>query len=137
MEDKRGTKRSHSSVSGSSSSPSNASTLPPYRFGSPPPPASPPEVSSHRPMSTMYEHGGPSNEISVVDLSSEDDIFPNTSWDEEFARRLFGDLNYELLGLCWSWAMLFQPVRRCGQATVGRVRTVHVGRAQISAQWPI
>jgi hypothetical protein len=85
----------------------------------------------------MYEHGGPSNEISVVDLSSEDDIFPNTSWDEEFARRLFGDLNYELLGLCWSWAMLFQPVRRCGQATVGRVRTVHVGRAQISAQWPI
>jgi hypothetical protein len=36
----------------------------------------------------------------VVDLSSdEEDVFPDTSWDEDFARRLFGDLNCSLLGL--------------------------------------
>jgi hypothetical protein len=35
----------------------------------------------------------------VVDLSSnEEDIFPDTLWDEEFVRKLFGDLNYGLLG---------------------------------------
>jgi hypothetical protein len=35
----------------------------------------------------------------VVDLSSyEEDFFPETSWDEDFARRLFGDLNCDLLG---------------------------------------
>jgi hypothetical protein len=35
----------------------------------------------------------------VLDLSSdEEDIFPDTSQDEEFARKLFGDLNCGLLG---------------------------------------
>jgi hypothetical protein len=35
----------------------------------------------------------------VVDLSSdEEDVFPDTSWDEGFARRLFDDLNRGLLG---------------------------------------
>jgi hypothetical protein len=35
----------------------------------------------------------------VVDLSSdEEDIFPDTSRDEDFARRLFNDLNRGLLG---------------------------------------
>jgi hypothetical protein len=35
----------------------------------------------------------------VVDLSSdEEDVFHDTSWDEDFARRLFGDLNCSLLG---------------------------------------
>jgi hypothetical protein len=35
----------------------------------------------------------------VVDLSSdEEDIFPDISRDEEFIRKLFGDLNYGLLG---------------------------------------
>jgi hypothetical protein len=35
----------------------------------------------------------------VVDLSSdEEDFFPDTSWDEEFTRKLFGDLNCELNG---------------------------------------
>jgi hypothetical protein len=38
-------------------------------------------------------------EIPVVDLSSnEENGLPNTSWDEEFARRFFGDLNRWLLG---------------------------------------
>jgi hypothetical protein len=36
----------------------------------------------------------------MVDLSSEDeDILPYTSQDVEFAKRLFGDLNRDLLGL--------------------------------------
>jgi hypothetical protein len=48
----------------------------------------------------VFEHGGPSKSILVVDLSSdEEDIFPDTSRDEEFAKKLFGDLNRELLGL--------------------------------------
>jgi hypothetical protein len=38
----------------------------------------------------------------VVDLSSssdEDSLTPNTSWDEEFIKRIFGDLNCDVLGL--------------------------------------
>jgi hypothetical protein len=47
----------------------------------------------------MYEQGEPSERIPVVDLSSdEEDIFPDISCDEEFVRKLFGDLNYGLLG---------------------------------------
>jgi hypothetical protein len=48
----------------------------------------------------IREHGRPSEEILVVDLSSgvEND-FPDNSQDEEFARRLFRDLNHGLLGL--------------------------------------
>jgi hypothetical protein len=37
----------------------------------------------------------------VVDLSSSSDekgLIPDTSWDEEFVRRLFGDLNCGVLG---------------------------------------
>jgi hypothetical protein len=37
----------------------------------------------------------------VVDLSSssdEEDFIVDTSWDAEFARRLFGDLNRDVLG---------------------------------------
>jgi hypothetical protein len=94
MEEKRGIKRSCSSRSGSSSSSSNASM----------PPLSPSEslldVSSRRPPSPVCEHGGPSEEIPVVELSSdeEENALPNTSRDEEFIQRLFGDLNHGLLG---------------------------------------
>jgi hypothetical protein len=36
----------------------------------------------------------------VVDLSSDEgDFFLDTSWDEEFTRKLFGDLDRSLLGL--------------------------------------
>jgi ParB-like chromosome segregation protein Spo0J len=37
----------------------------------------------------------------VVDPSfgQEENVLPDTSWDEEFARRLFGDLNHSLLEL--------------------------------------
>jgi hypothetical protein len=39
--------------------------------------------------------------VTVVDLSSSSDqegLIPDTSCDEEFARRLFGDLNRDVLG---------------------------------------
>jgi hypothetical protein len=47
----------------------------------------------------LCEQGGPSEPVSVVDLalsSGEEDSV--TSWDEEFARKLFGDLNRDILG---------------------------------------
>jgi hypothetical protein len=60
----------------------------------------PSEISSHRPLSPTYEQGESTKRIPVVDLSSdEEDIFPDTSRDEEFSKRLFGDLNCGLLGL--------------------------------------
>jgi hypothetical protein len=35
----------------------------------------------------------------MVDLSSDEEyLFPDTSWDEDFTKRLFGDLNRGLLG---------------------------------------
>jgi hypothetical protein len=78
MEDKRGTKRLHSSTSSSSSSSSNASTPPPSSFGSPSPLTSLSDVSSHRPSSPVYEHDGPFEGIPVVDLSSKvEHAFPD------------------------------------------------------------
>jgi hypothetical protein len=51
------------------------------------------------PLSPVYEHDGPSEGILVVDLSfEEEDAFPDTSWDEELARKLFSDHNCGLLG---------------------------------------
>jgi hypothetical protein len=98
MEEKGGTKHSRSSVSSSSSSSDGASTQPLSLSSSPPPSGSPPKVSSHWPPSPVQEHGSPSEEISVVDLSSdEEDGLPETSRDEEFTQKLFGDLNHGLL----------------------------------------
>jgi hypothetical protein len=37
----------------------------------------------------------------------------------------------------WPWAALFWLVRRCGQTTTSPTRIVHVGHAQILAQWPV
>jgi hypothetical protein len=47
----------------------------------------------------VCEHDRPSKGILVEDLSfEEEDDFPDTSQDDVFARRLFGDLNRGLLG---------------------------------------
>jgi hypothetical protein len=49
--------------------------------------------------SPIFEHGRSSERIPVVDLSSnKEDLFLNTTWDEEFTRKLFNDLNRGLLG---------------------------------------
>jgi hypothetical protein len=58
-----------------------------------------PEVSSSCLHSPVFEQGGTSERIPVVDLSSdEEDLIPDISRDDEFAKRLFDDLNHELLG---------------------------------------
>jgi hypothetical protein len=48
----------------------------------------------------MYGHTEPSEGFPMVDLasSSKEVVFPDTSWDEEIAQKLFGDLNRGLLG---------------------------------------
>jgi hypothetical protein len=102
MEDKRGTKRSHSPSKEGSSSLNGGSTPPPVLSRSPPPPGSLSEISSRRPCLLVFEQGDPSKKVPVVDMSSSSDeegLIPATSWDEEFTRRLFGDLNRDVLGL--------------------------------------
>jgi hypothetical protein len=100
MEDNRGIKRSHSHSKEGSPSPSSVPTPPPAPSGLPPPLGSPPEVSLCCPRSSMFEQGGPSEKVLVVDLSSssnEEGLIPDTSRDEEFTRKLFGDLNCDVL----------------------------------------
>jgi hypothetical protein len=49
----------------------------------------------------VFEQDGPSEKVPVVDLfssSNEEGLIPDTSRDEEFVRRLFGDLNHDVLG---------------------------------------
>jgi hypothetical protein len=58
-------------------------------------------VSSHCPLSLVFEQGGPSGKAPVVDLSSssdEEEPIHDTSCDFEFAQRLFGELNRAFLG---------------------------------------
>jgi hypothetical protein len=88
MEDKRGTKCSHS-PSAEGSPPRSVPTPPPTPTGSPSPLRSPPEVSYRRPRSPMFQHAGPSRQVPVVDLSlSLDEECPitDTLWDAEFAK---------------------------------------------------
>jgi hypothetical protein len=101
MKDKRGTKRSRSPYKEDSSSSSGGSMPPPVLSGSPPPPGSLLEISSRRPSSLVFEQGGPFEKVSMVDLSSSSDeegLIPDTLWDEESTKRLFGDLNHNVLG---------------------------------------
>jgi hypothetical protein len=101
MDDKRGTKSSCSPTKVGSSSPSRGSTPPLVLSGSLPPPGSPSEISSRHPSSPVFQQGGPSEKDPVVDLSSSSDeegLIPDTSRDEEIARRLFGNLNRAVLG---------------------------------------
>jgi hypothetical protein len=96
MEEKRGIKPSRSSVSNPSSSSSSGASTPPLSLSDSVPP---PEASSHRPPSLVGEHDSPSEAILVVDLSfDEEEIFHEITREAEFARRLFGKLNRELLG---------------------------------------
>jgi hypothetical protein len=101
MEDKKHLKRPRSPSNKGSSSPSKASTPPPSLSGSSPPIQSPPETSSRRLCLPPCEQGGPSELVPVVDLASpsgEEDFFADTSRDEELTRKLFGDLNRDILG---------------------------------------
>jgi hypothetical protein len=80
---------------------SDAKTPPSAPSGTPSPPGSPSEVSSHRPRSPVFEQGGPSGKALVVYLSSpsdEEEPIHDISRDFEFAQRLFGELNCDFLG---------------------------------------
>jgi hypothetical protein len=101
MEDKKNLKRPRSPSNEGSSPPSKASTPPPSHSGSPPPIQSPLETSSRRLCLPPCEQGGPSEPAPIVDLASssgEEDSFADTSRDEELARKLFGELNRDILG---------------------------------------
>jgi hypothetical protein len=101
MKDKKNLKRPRSPSNEGSSSPNEASTPPPSRSESPPPIQSPPETSSRRLCLPPCEQGGPSEPVTIVDLASssgEEDFFADTSRGDELARKLFGDLNHDILG---------------------------------------
>jgi hypothetical protein len=68
MEDKRGTKHSRSPSQEGSSSSSGSSTPSSALSGSPPLPGSPSEISSCLPCSPVFEQGGPSEKVPMVDL---------------------------------------------------------------------
>jgi hypothetical protein len=101
MEDKKNLKRRRSPSDEGSSSPSKASTPPPSHSGRPPPTQSPPTTSLRRLCLPPSEQVGPSEPAPVVDLalsSGEEEFIADTSRDEEFTRKLFGDLNRDILG---------------------------------------
>jgi hypothetical protein len=100
MEDKRGTKCVRSPSKEGSPSLSDAPTPPSAPSGSLPRLGSPPEVSSCRPHSSVFEQGGSSGKAPEVDLSSPSDekgLSHDTSCAEEFVRRPFNDLNRNIL----------------------------------------
>jgi hypothetical protein len=95
MEDKTGIKHERSPSIEGSPLPDDAKTLIPMPSGSPPPPGSPSDVSSCRRCSSVFEQGGASG-VTLVSIPSS--LVVDTSHDEEFARKLFGDLNHDTLG---------------------------------------
>jgi hypothetical protein len=95
MEDKKGVKRERSPSAEGSPLPDDAKTPIPVPFGSPPPPGSPSDVSSRRRCSSVFEQGGASGATPVSGPSL---LVVDTSRDEEFTRKLFGDLNRDILG---------------------------------------
>jgi hypothetical protein len=94
MEDKRGTKRERSPSVEGSTLPGDAETPPPTPSGSLPPPGSPSVASSRRPCSLMFEQGNASEKIPMLEPSS---FIVDTFRDEEIARKLFGDINRDIL----------------------------------------
>jgi hypothetical protein len=95
MEDKKGVKRECSPSTEGSPLPDDAKTPIPVPSGCPPPPGSPSDVSSRRRCSLVFEQDGASGATPVSGPSS---LVVDTSCDEEFARKLFGDLNSDILG---------------------------------------
>jgi hypothetical protein len=95
MEDKRGTKRECSPSTEGSPLPGDAETPPPAPSGSLPPPGSPSVASSRCPCSLVFEQDNASGKIPMLEPSS---FIVDTFHDEEIARKLFGDLNRDILG---------------------------------------
>jgi hypothetical protein len=94
MEDKRGIKHECSpSVEGNHLS-DDAEIPPPVPSGFAPPSGSPSIVSSCHPCSLVFEQGNASGKTPMLDPSL---FIVDTSHDEELARKLFGDLNRDIL----------------------------------------
>jgi hypothetical protein len=101
MVDKRGIKRERSPSAEESPLPNDAKTPPPVPSGSPPLPWSPSEVSSRRPCSLVFEQGNAAGKTPMIDLSSssdEENFIVDTSHNVELTKKLFGDLNCDILG---------------------------------------
>jgi hypothetical protein len=94
VEDKKGIKCECSPSTEGSPLPDDAKTPVPVPSGSPPPPGSPLDVSLRRCCSSVFEQGGASRATLVSGPSS---LVVDTSLDEEFTRKLFGDLNRDIL----------------------------------------
>jgi hypothetical protein len=94
MEDKRDVKRERSPSTEGSPLPDDAKTPPPMPSGSLSPSGSPSEISSRCRCTPMFEKGSVSGMTPVIDPSSS---IVDTSRDEEFVRKLFGDLNHDIL----------------------------------------
>jgi hypothetical protein len=95
MKDKKDVKHERSPSAEGSPLPDDAKTPIPVPSGSPPPPGSPSDVSSRRCYSSMFEQGGASG---ATPMSGPSSLVVDTSRDEEFTRKLFGDLNCDILG---------------------------------------
>jgi hypothetical protein len=95
MENKKGVKRERSPFAEGSPLPNDAKTPTPVPSGSPPPPGSPSDVSSCHRCSSVFEQGGASGATPVSGVSS---LVIDTSRNEEFARKLFGEFNRDILG---------------------------------------
>jgi hypothetical protein len=94
MEDKKCVKRERSPSAEGSHLPDHAKTPILVPSGSPPPPGSPSDVSSRRRCSSVFEQGGASG---VTPVNGPSSLVVDTSHDVEFARKLFGDLNRDIL----------------------------------------
>jgi hypothetical protein len=75
--------------------PMTPKTPPSVPSGSPPPLGSPSVVSSRRPCSPVFEQGNASGKTLMIDPSS---FIVDTSHDAELLRKLFYDLNRDILG---------------------------------------
>jgi hypothetical protein len=95
MEDKKCVKRERSPSVEGNPLPNDAKTPPPVPSGSPHPPGSPSDVSLCRRCLSMFEQGSASR---MTPVSSPSSLVVDTSHDEEFDRKLFGDLNRGILG---------------------------------------
>jgi hypothetical protein len=94
MEDKKGVKREHSSSVEGSLLADDAKIPPPVPFGSSPPPRSPSDVSSRCRCSSVFEQGSASG---VTPVSGPSSLVVDTFRDEEFARKLFGNLKHDII----------------------------------------
>jgi hypothetical protein len=94
MEDKKGIKCERSPSVEGNPLPNDAKTPPSAPSGSPPPPGSPSEVLSRHCCSPVFEQG---SALGMTPVSGPSSLVVDTSRDEEFTRKLFSDLNRDIL----------------------------------------